>query len=109
MYQYNHLLVGVSFVNQDGASIRYAGLISRLAKSEKLTFLHVVSTSDIPDDLRTEYPDLFQPVEEYARKEMEDLVDKYFDGNPETQIDYQVVEGSPLIDFYGGQKSMKSI
>ncbi|MFO8163947.1 MAG: universal stress protein [Desulfatiglandales bacterium] len=99
MYQYNHLLVGVSFVNQDGASIRYAGLISRLAKSEKLTFLHVVSTSDIPDDLRTEYPDLFQPVEEYARKEMEDLVDKYFDGNPETQIDYQVVEGSPLIEF----------
>jgi nucleotide-binding universal stress UspA family protein len=99
MYRYNRLLVGVSFVNQDGASIRYAGLISRLAKSEKITFLHVVSTADIPDELRTEYPDLFQPVDEYARHQMEALVNKHFDGHPETQIDYEVVEGSPLIEF----------
>ena len=99
MYRYNRLLVGVSFVNQDGASLRYAGLISRLAKSEKITFLHVVSTADIPDELRAEYPDLFQPVDEYARNEMEALVNKYFDGHPETQIEYEVVEGSPLIEF----------
>ena len=99
MYRYNRLLVGVSFVNQDGASLRYAGLISRLAKSEKITFLHVASTTDIPEELRTEYPALFQPVNEYARHEMEALVNKYFDGHPETQIDYEVVEGSPLIEF----------
>jgi len=74
MYRYNRLLVGVSFVNQDGASIRYAGLISRLAKSEKITFLHVTSTVDIPEELSTEYPDLFKPVDEYARQEMEALV-----------------------------------
>jgi len=99
MYRYNRLLVGVSFVNQDGSSIRYAGLISRLAKSEKITFLHVASTADIPEELRTEYPDLFQPVDEYARNEMEALVNKYFDGHPETHIDYEVVEGLPLIEF----------
>jgi len=46
-----------------------------------------------------EYPDLFQPVDEYARGEMEELVQKYFDGYPETQISYEVVEGSPLIEF----------
>ena len=99
MYRYNRLLVGVSFVNQDGASIRYAGLISRLAKSEKIILLHVASTVDIPEELITEYPDLFKPVDEYARQEMEALVNKYFDGHPETQIDYEVVEGSPLIEF----------
>jgi len=99
MYRYNRLLVGVSFVKQDGASIRHAGLISRLAKSEKIIFLHVASTVDIPEELITEYPDLFKPVDEYARQEMEALVNKYFDGHPETQIDYEVVEGSPLIEF----------
>jgi nucleotide-binding universal stress UspA family protein len=99
MYRYNRLLVGVSFVNQDGASIRYAGLISRLARSETITFLHVASTVDIPEELSTEYPDLFKPVDEYARQEMEALVNKYFDGHPETQIDYEVAEGSPLIEF----------
>lgn len=99
MYQYNRLLVGVSFVKQDGASIRYAGLISRLAKSEKIIFLHVASTADIPEELRTEYPDLFTPVDEYARQQMEELVKKYFDGHPDTRIEYVVAEGSPLIEF----------
>jgi len=70
-----------------------------LAKSEKIIFLHVASTVDIPEELITEYPDLFKPVDEYARQEMEALVNKYFDGHPETQIDYEVVEGSPLIEF----------
>jgi nucleotide-binding universal stress UspA family protein len=99
MYRFKRLLVGVSFANQDGASIRYAAMISRLAKSEKVVFLHVASRADVPEDLLKEYPDLFQPVDEYARGEMEELVHKYFDGHPDTRISYEVVEGSPLIEF----------
>ena len=99
MYRYNRLLVGISFVDQDGSSIRYAGLISRLTQSEKITFLHVASIHDIPEELIAEYPDLYKPVSEYARHEMESLVSKYFDGHPETRIDYEVVEGSHLIEF----------
>lgn len=99
MYRFKRLLVGISFANQDGASIRYAAMISKLAKSEKVLFLHVASRVDVPEDLLKEYPDLFQPVDEYARAEMEELVHKYFDGHPDTRISYEVVEGSPLIEF----------
>lgn len=99
MYRFKRLLVGISFANQDGASIRYAAMISRLAKSEKVLFLHVASRVDVPEDLLKEYPDLFQPVDEYARAEMEELVHKYFHGHPDTRISYEVVEGSPLIEF----------
>jgi nucleotide-binding universal stress UspA family protein len=99
MYRIKRLLVGVSFADQDGASIRYAGMISRLAQSEKVVFLHVASRVDLPEDILEEYPDLFQPVDEYARGEMEELVHQYFDGHPDTEISYQVVEGSPLIEF----------
>ena len=99
MYRFKRLLVGVSFAHQDGASIRYAAMISRLAKSEKAVFLHVASRADVPEDLLEQYPDLFQPVNEYARGEMEELVGEYFDGHPDTQISYEVVEGSPLIEF----------
>jgi nucleotide-binding universal stress UspA family protein len=99
MYLYKRLLAGISFAHQDGASIRYAAMISRLAKAEKIIFLHVASRLDIPEDLLKEYPDLFQPVDEYAKHEMEALVKKYFDGHPETKLKYEVVEGSPLIEF----------
>jgi len=99
MYRYKRLLVGISFAHQDGASLRYAALISRMANSEKTIFLHVASTLDIPEDLLEEYPDLFEPVDKYAKREMEVLVKKYFDGHPDTQITYKLAEGSPLIEF----------
>lgn len=104
MYRFKRLLVGISFADQDGASLRYAALISRMAKSEKITFLHVASTLDLPEDLLEEYPDLFQPVDRYAKQEMEALVRKYFDGDPDTRINYEVVEGSPLIEFLRSAK-----
>jgi nucleotide-binding universal stress UspA family protein len=99
MYRYKRLLVGVSFANQDGTSIRYAAMISRLAKSEKITFVHVLSKVDIPEDLREQYPDLFPPIDQYSQREMEALVKKYFDGYPGAQLEYEVVEGSPLIEL----------
>ena len=46
MYRYERLLVGLSLEKQDGSSIRYAAMISKLAQSEKITFLHVASTPD---------------------------------------------------------------
>jgi nucleotide-binding universal stress UspA family protein len=99
MYRFKRLLVGISFANQDGAGIRYAAMISRLARSEKVVFLHVASSVDLPEDLLKEYPDLFQPVGEYALGQMKELVHHYFDGHPDTEISYEVVEGAPLIEF----------
>jgi nucleotide-binding universal stress UspA family protein len=99
MYRYKRLLVCVSFADQDGSSIRYAALISRLAKSEKIAFVHVLSKADIPEDLREQYPDLFPPIDKYSQREMESLVKKYFDGYPGAQLEYEVVEGSPLIEL----------
>jgi len=99
MYRYKRLLVGVSFADQDGSSIRYAAMISRLAKSERITFVHVLSKVDIPEDLREQYPDLFPPIDQYSQREMEALVKKYFDGYPGAQLEYEVVEGSPLIEL----------
>ncbi len=99
MYRYKRLLLGVSFANQDGSSIRYAALISRLAKSEQITFVHVASKVDIPEELREEYPDLFPSIDEYSKAEMEALVKKFFDGHPGARLEFEVVEGSPLIEL----------
>jgi len=63
MYRYKRLLVGLSLGKQDGSSIRYAAMISKLARSEKITFLHVASTPDIPEELRKEFTEILVPVD----------------------------------------------
>jgi nucleotide-binding universal stress UspA family protein len=99
MYRYKRLLVTLSLTDKGESSIRYAGLISQLANSEKVTFVHVASSlDDIPKELRSQFPDIVQPSGELGRKKMEELISKYFPADHKTTIDYKVLEGSPLIE-----------
>jgi len=99
MYQYKRLLVAVSLNQQDGTSIRYAAMISRLAKSEKITFLHVAATQDIEEEVCQLYPDLRRSCDGSTTREIERLVNQYFDGHPETRLECEAIEGSPLIEL----------
>jgi nucleotide-binding universal stress UspA family protein len=99
MYKYKRLLVGISLNDQDGTAIRYAAMISRLAKSEKITFLHVSSTNEIDEEVCKIYPELRQSCNGSTTQEIENLVKKYYDGHPDTQLNCEVVEGSPLVEL----------
>ena len=98
MYRFKRLLVGISLGSKDGTAIRYAGMISRLARSEKIIFLHVTHTHGIPPELLREYPDLVTPPDGTLSAQMESLVTQYYDGSPDTRLEYRVLEGSPLIE-----------
>ncbi len=100
MYRYKNILVPLSLANKGELSIRYAGLISQLAKSEKVTFVHVISSlEDIPKELKSEFPDIVEPSGELAKKRMEELVSKYFPADHKSTIEYKILEGSPLIEL----------
>jgi nucleotide-binding universal stress UspA family protein len=99
MYRFKRLLVAISLKQQDGTSIRYAAMISRLAESEKITFLHVASTPELEEDVCTLYPELQQSCDGSTTKEIESLVKQYYDGHPDTQLECEAVEGSPLVEL----------
>ena len=99
MYRYKRLLVGISLNEQDGTSIRYASMISLLAKSEEITFLHVANTTEIDDEVCEIYPELRRSCDGSTTQEIENLVKKYYDGHPDTRLNCEAVEGSPLIEL----------
>jgi nucleotide-binding universal stress UspA family protein len=96
MYRYKRLLVGLKLSDQDIATIRYAAMVSRMARSEKIYFIHVAENLEIPEDVRAEYPDLLERADELARNHIEEMVSKYFDGDRGTEKVYKVAEGTPL-------------
>ena len=71
MYRYKRLLVHLRMNERDATIIRYAGMISRLAQSEKVYFVHEMETLDIPEDLCCEFPELTAPLDETERHVME--------------------------------------
>ena len=96
MYRNRRLLVALGRNDQDVAVIRYAGMISRVTQAENLLFVHVVQKLDIPSDIREKHPQLVGPDPDFARQQMERLVQQHVDGPPGLTIQYQVAVGCPV-------------
>ncbi|MCG8408975.1 MAG: universal stress protein [Phycisphaerales bacterium] len=99
MYRYKRLMIGLNLTDEDKSTIEYAAMISRMAQSESIRFVHVVSNPDIPEALLTEYPGLANVGSEHARARMTELVAAHFDGHPDAEIVYKVIKGSPLFEL----------
>jgi nucleotide-binding universal stress UspA family protein len=99
MYRFKRLLVGLSLDGGDEAIIRYAKEICRLAKSSKITFVHVLNNQDVPKYIGEKFPILIQTADEYARNRMIDLVHTNVGNDWSVATEYEVVEGSPLIEL----------
>jgi nucleotide-binding universal stress UspA family protein len=99
MYRYKRLLVALSMSERDGTTIRYAGMISRMAESERVYFAYVPKSLDLPDDLCCEYPELEEPLDEAEAHVMEAVVQEHFDGPAGISISYEVPEGSQIVEL----------
>ncbi len=96
MYRFKNLMVGLTLGPQDNAKIRYAGLVAWLASSERITFSHIISRKHFPG---RSSPDVSSTLVEERIRNMEQLVDKYYDGPPGTHVDYEVNKESALVEI----------
>jgi nucleotide-binding universal stress UspA family protein len=99
MHQYKRLMVGISFGDNDESTIRYAAMLSRLARSEKVYFAHVVRSFDKLATMHTPDSRSFEPVDEFMKHRMKKIVTQSFDGHRDTKAEYEVVEGSRLLEL----------
>ncbi len=95
MHRYKRLMVGLNLNAQDEATIRYAAMISRIARSAKIHFVHIVPRLKIPMSIRLRYPNLFRPV----LNQMEKVIRQHWDGRKDVALAYDVIEGTPLTEL----------
>jgi len=93
MYRFKRLMVGLALSIEDEAKIRYASLVSRLASSEEITFIHVKGSG------KSQSPSS-RMSHESIRERMKELAREYcVYCRSGVQIDYEVFEESQLIDI----------
>lgn len=95
MYRYKHLVVGVSLGDGDSTLVDYAELVSFMARSERVRFVHVRPAAFA---LGEPYPEFALPTEEIeseVRERLTALVDG-FRGPKETEVGREIVEGAAL-------------
>jgi len=99
MYRYRRILVCLNLDEEDRTVIRYAGMVSRLARSEVVHFLHVLKPSELPKEILAKQPILQKPADSDARVLMNKRVSEYFDDGLGINTSCEVVAGaSPVIE-----------
>lgn len=96
MYRYKKLMICLNLDEHDRYLVKYAGFISRMARSEEVRFVYVSDTFDIPDDIKKIYPQLASPTEAAVEERMKSVVGEYFNGHEGARVSFKALEG-PLL------------
>ncbi|MCX5906310.1 MAG: universal stress protein [Deltaproteobacteria bacterium] len=99
MYRYKNLLVGLNNTDHDHNILAYAGLISRMAKSQKIVFVHALEKQERPRSLPQECSPVFEPGEALSKPRLEEMVKTHCDGYTEAEKVCAVIEGDPLAEL----------
>lgn len=95
MYQMNKLIVPLDLTNMDELLIDYTAYLADLFSLEKVIFLHVMETHDLPDSFDEVLRDLEEPIEEILRKELQGKIDEKFSEASKVNTDLLIKEGNP--------------
>ena len=96
MFKCKRLMVGLDFTLLDRMLIAYTGFLSRQLNIERVYFINVQKSFDVPPTVLTDFPELRVPQDELLVQRMREEVSAHFGNLGETEVDYLVVEGSPL-------------
>ena len=89
-------LAGLDLTEMDDHIIRYAAMICKALSVEKIFFVHVARSLELPKKVLKEYPDLLAPLDESIRVDLRKKVRAFFDDVPGTQVEVEVKEGEPI-------------
>jgi nucleotide-binding universal stress UspA family protein len=89
-------MIGLDNSLIDKTVIQYTDFLANVMSPEKIYFVHIRKSLDVPDSVKQKFPELGQPIDERIRKELQTEVKKYFVDHEQFDIDYIVIEGNPF-------------
>lgn len=96
MYRYKKIMVCLNLDDHDINLIQYAGILSKMAKSEEIHFVYVSDSFDIPEEIKKIYPQIASPVQTAVKERMTQVVEEHFKGHETSNLIFESLEG-PLL------------
>lgn len=89
------VLVALDLTEMDDPLIRYVATLSETLPLERIFFVHVAQTLELPTELREEYPGVLDPLDESITADMQQKVNRCL-GASDLAIHCIVREGDPI-------------
>lgn len=90
-----HILVALDLSEMDDALIRYANMLANLLPIERVYFVYVAQSLELPANLLKEYPDLMAPLDESIQDDLEKKVRGLF-STSSVEVNCVVEEGNAI-------------
>ena len=91
MREIRRVLVCLEFASHDEQLIRYARFLEKVLSLDRIVFLFVNRTTDLPEKVRTQISEATSLSE--IKKRVEQIVDQTFESNETVNVDMEVVTG----------------
>jgi len=98
----NKIVVCIDLSKMDPELIRLAAFLAEDLKVEKVSFLNVVKSLQLPDELKKVFPNLINNAIRERKVELEENVKRHFDTSYEVDLEYVVESGTAskkIIEF----------
>ena len=100
MYRYKRLAIVLYLTDSDTTLVRYADMVSRMAKSQKAYFVHVIDHSEIPEAIRKEHLEMDQISRDAIEQKMQTLVtDNSINNSTSVETIFETLEGPTLMEL----------
>lgn len=93
MEHFNTIIVCLDFSEMDATLIHYASAYSHIYKSKDIYFINVIRNFQIPDDVLSDIPDLYEKVREERITKMKDAVEAIIE-EPKMDHHFDILQGN---------------
>lgn len=94
-FELKKIMVCLDLSEMDETLIRFTSFIARIMHSDRIYFMHVAQSLDMPNEIRRKYPDLFAPVDEAISQSIAARVKQFFKSPEDCTTEIEVREGNP--------------
>ncbi|MBB6459751.1 universal stress protein [Flammeovirga kamogawensis] len=95
MSLFRRTLVALDGSEKDKKLLEHASTHIAMGKVEKLYFIHVQKSLNLPQELTDKYPDMLSPLDESIGKTMDTLIHKYIKNIDSYNYELMIEEGDP--------------
>ena len=100
MYRYRRLAIVLNLTDSDTALVRYASMVSQMAKSQKAYFVHVIDHSEVPESIRQEHLEMEQMSRDAIEQKMQTFVtDNSINNSTSVETIFATLEGPTLTEL----------
>jgi len=92
MSAFKHIMICLDLTEMDETLIKYSNFLVETFEPESVTFIHVMETIEVPDEIADAFPDMDKPLNELVQDEIQEQVDTHFEH-------HQKVKTNVILDY----------